>query len=95
MDTEELRKSYKPDKVKILFVGESPPAGGTFFYNANSNLYRNTKKAFEIALEKEWSYDFLSDFKKMGCYLVDLCLIPVNKGMTKKEYRLLQKQSRH
>jgi hypothetical protein len=35
---ESLRQSYRPQQVRVLFVGESPPAGGTFFYRANSNL---------------------------------------------------------
>jgi hypothetical protein len=37
---EHLRKHYRPDRVRILFVGESPPASGRFFYQADSGLYR-------------------------------------------------------
>jgi len=29
---ERLRKRYRPSPVRILFVGESPPASGRFFY---------------------------------------------------------------
>ena len=28
---EQKRLIYKPDKIKVLFVGESRPAGGNFF----------------------------------------------------------------
>nr|MBC8193829.1 hypothetical protein [FCB group bacterium] len=37
--SEDLRQAFKPPKVEVLFIGESPPAGGTFFYNGNSKLY--------------------------------------------------------
>ena len=40
---EKKRNDFKPSKTKILFVGESRPSGGTFFYDKNSNLYRYTK----------------------------------------------------
>ena len=43
---ENLRNNYKPNNVDVLFVGESRPQGGTFFYQENSALYRETKKAF-------------------------------------------------
>lgn len=41
---ENLRSYYKPSNVEILFVGESRPHGGAFFYLGNSALYRETKK---------------------------------------------------
>jgi len=41
-----LRESFRPTDVKILFIGESPPAGGTFFFAADSNLFRYTNAAF-------------------------------------------------
>ena len=36
---ENLRNHYKPDKVEVLFVGESRPQGGTFFYQGDSTLF--------------------------------------------------------
>lgn len=74
MDHKTIRSSYMPDKVKILFVGESRPQGGTFFYNGDSNLYKYTRQAFEQT-EKEFS---LEHFKRYGCWLYDVCDIPVN-----------------
>jgi hypothetical protein len=76
---EQLRHSYKPDKIRVLFVGESPPAGGTFFYKADSNLYHFTQRAFSdvfgIAFEDK---RFLDSFKSIGCYLEDLCPTAIN-----------------
>lgn len=78
---EELRQKYKPQNVNVLFVGESPPAGGTFFYAANSNLFYSTKVAFHNVYPESITYgsEFLEFFKLQGCYLDDLCLEPVNR----------------
>ena len=77
---EQLRHSYKPVKIRVLFVGESPPAGGTFFYKADSNLYHFTQRAFldvfGVAFEDK---RFLDSFKSIGCYLEDLCPTAINK----------------
>lgn len=77
---EELRCSYRPDDINVLFVGESPPAGNTFFYRANSNLLHYTQKAFSEAFAKVFASgeDFLNFFEEVGCYVEDLCLSPVN-----------------
>jgi hypothetical protein len=81
MSLEQLRQRYRPEPISVLFVGESPPARGTFFYKGDSGLARYTKQAFEqayVLLELEMA-DFLGGFKAAGCYLADLCLKPVNR----------------
>jgi hypothetical protein len=83
---EETRASYRPDRITTLFVGESAPHGGTFFYNRNSGLFREIRKAFhggEI---------FLEIFKRNGFYLDDLVLEPVNH-LDNKNRRSLCRQS--
>lgn len=75
---EKLRKRYRPARVVILFVGESPPASGRFFYQANSGLYWAIKKTFQAVLPDLRDTDFLDCFKYVGCYLVDLCAQPVD-----------------
>jgi len=77
--TEEIRLRFLPARVSVLFVGESPPAGGTFFYNANSKLYEATREAFRIAApDLVRGQNFLDAFQALGCFLDDLCLEPVN-----------------
>ena len=70
---EKLRKSFYPDSIATLFVGESAPASGRFFYSGNSSLFRAMKRAFG---DRE---SFLEDFKRSGFYLDDLVLTPINK----------------
>jgi hypothetical protein len=76
---ERLRNRYRPDPVQILFVGESPPASGRFFYQADSGLYHAIREAFVIAIPPLKKTEFLNSFQSLGCYLVDLCYEPVDK----------------
>jgi hypothetical protein len=77
---EVLIRKYKPKRVRFLLIGESPPAGGTFFYRGDSNLYNYTLNAFQRAFERTFisSEEFLKFFKDSGFYLEDLCLNPIN-----------------
>jgi hypothetical protein len=75
---ESLRKRYRPTHVRLLFVGEAPPASGRFFYQADSGLYRAIRDTFVIALPSLQDADFLASFRTLGCYLVDLCGRPVD-----------------
>jgi hypothetical protein len=76
---ERLRQSFHPKKVRILFVGESPPASGRFFYQADSGLYRAIREAFVKAFPNLREADFLKSFRRLGCYLLDLCARPVDR----------------
>ena len=89
---EELRRKFRPADVRVLFVGESPPAAGTFFYAADSELYRATRGAFAAVLPACGASDsFLSCFAELGCYLEDLCPEPVNR-LTNRTDGSLQKR---
>ena len=68
-----------PARVKVLFLGESPPASGRNFYRANSGLYRAMREAFLAADATFHTGEFLSAFRNAGCYLIDLCPEPVDR----------------
>ena len=77
-----LRSRYRPADVRVLFVGESAPAGGTHFYLANSNLFRATREAFGLGLDLPTPPDgsaFLEWFRELGCWLVDIAERPVHR----------------
>jgi hypothetical protein len=76
---ERLRRRYRPAQVRLLFVGEAPPASGRFFYQADSGLYRAIRDAFVAALPELPEDDFLESFRTLNCYLVDLCGRPVDR----------------
>lgn len=77
---EELRQRYRPDRIDLLLVGESRPAGGTFFYLANSNLYYATHEAFQRVLGPMPAGDaFLSLLRNRGTWLYDMADAPVDR----------------
>jgi hypothetical protein len=76
---ETLRASYRPQNITTLFVGESAPMSGEFFYQGKTGLRRYMEKAL--------SFDSFESFKARGWYLDDLVLTPVN-GLSKTERRL-------
>ncbi len=79
----DLRERYRPSTTRILFVGESSPAGGTHFYQADSHLYRATREAFGLGLSIARPPEgaaFLSWFRDLGCWLVDLADRPANRS---------------
>lgn len=73
-----VRQQYRPRKVRLLFVGESPPASGRFFYHRDSGLYRAMRDAFRAVEPAIDDGNFLNRFQGAGCYLVDLCGRPVD-----------------
>lgn len=94
---EDIREYWRPKRVRVLFVGESPPAGGTFFYRGNSNLFRYTREAFGRALRRDWGQEpasFLEFFSGCGCYLDDLCPFPVNHLAVRERRRLCLENSK-
>ena len=44
---ERLRQQFRPEAVRLLFIGESPPASGRFFYHGDSGLYRAIREVFQ------------------------------------------------
>ena len=81
-EIEELRKDWNPQnvrvRIKVLFVGESPPKSGRFFYDRNTALYYATFCAFSRVFGVS-EPEFLEFFQKSGCYLYDVLKVPGKK----------------
>lgn len=75
---ERLRRRYRPERVRLLFVGEAPPASGRFFYQRDSGLYRAIRDAFRAVNPSISDASFLPLFQAAGCYLLDVCPHPVD-----------------
>src|SRR5215475_11337716 len=86
--TEYLRRRYRPHRVRVLFVGEAPPASGRFFYRADSGLYRAVRDTFISAFPNLEKARFLESFRALECYLVDLCEQPVDRMDRKARQRV-------
>lgn len=79
LSQERLRRQYRPEQVRLLFIGESPPASGRFFYQRDSGLYRAFRDAFRTINPAIEDANFLETFRALGCYLIDLCPYPVDR----------------
>ncbi len=79
METEEIRQHYMPDKIRLLLIGESPPAKGKFFY-VKSAMTTYTSNAFEKSFGVTFHNNegFLDYFMRCGCFLDDLSHSPVD-----------------
>ncbi len=75
---EETRACYRPERITTLFVGESPPYSGKFFYYGNTALAHHMSSAMRAA-GLLGDGDFLNRFKAYGWYLDDLVLEPLNR----------------
>ncbi len=82
-EIERIRESFRPPRITTLFVGESAPQSGKFFYLGNSQVYWYMQEAFG------GGEDFLAWFKTNGFFLDDLILIPANKIADKRERQQL------
>jgi hypothetical protein len=71
-----VRARYWPRDISTLFIGESAPSSGDFFYYGGNQLWREMKRAVEAAFRP--GDDFLERFKAYGWYLDDLVLRPIN-----------------
>ena len=87
LERESLRETFRPKQIRLLFVGEAPPASGRFFYSQNSGLYRAMREAFKKVDPRIDDENFLSIFQASGCYLTDLCEEPVDQLKTEPRRR--------
>jgi hypothetical protein len=77
---EVLRERYRPRSIRALMLGESRPAGGTFFYRADSHLFYATREAWVLAHgSARYGTAFLDQLKGHGIWLYDLAAAPVNR----------------
>jgi hypothetical protein len=76
-----LRNKYLPENLKLIFILESPPASGKYFYDETGKtsepLFNELMKALNYKpIDKK---DGLEFFKSKGYCLVDSTYKPVNK----------------
>src|ERR671925_2069621 len=86
------REKYRPYRVNVLFVAESPPTSGSYFYfphtNGKDHLFSETMRAlglWKVGLPMRKGVDkksLLTEFQSRGYFLVDVCGSPVDKMET-------------
>jgi uracil-DNA glycosylase len=76
-----VEKKWKPDKVNVLFVAESPPWNGkqSYFYNPN-----RSQTGLRAEVLKDLGLGSLEDFRdKKGYFLIDTIKCRLNKSNKK------------
>jgi hypothetical protein len=71
----EIRERYRPELIKVLFVGEAPPISGRFFYRGNNRLLDHMRDVLEERGKDDDA--FLESFRERGWYLDDLVTAPI------------------
>jgi hypothetical protein len=77
IDIAALRARYRPPVITTLFVGESPPAGGGFFYAGDNAMLAHMRSAVDAALGPE--DNVLDRLVRYGWFLDDLVDTPVDQ----------------
>jgi hypothetical protein len=85
-EIENAHAKYLPtNRIKVLFVGESLPSNGSYFYCGDNALLREMRCAVG---GPEGDDDFLKSFMERGWYLDDLVQTPINdRSELKKKCR--------
>lgn len=76
-----LRQKYLPDKIDLIFLLESPPATGDYFYDPSG---RTTEQLFTAMMKlidcrPSSKAEGLTEFARQGRVLADATYSPVNK----------------
>jgi hypothetical protein len=71
-ELEQLRAEYRPARVRLLLLGESPPPGSGFFYLARSTIFTCTRRVLveQCGFPNDASA-FLNAFAAAGFFLDD------------------------
>lgn len=71
-------EDWVPENIKCLFIGESPPGRGIFFYDYRTeDPFR--KNIFSLLEINKNGYDGLCDFKRRGFLLIDVLKCRISK----------------
>lgn len=83
------REFYRPNRIRLLFIAESPPSSGGYFYFTRTigkdHLFRETMKALDLWPQSQRmrkgidKRPYLHQFMKMKFFLIDTCDRPVDK----------------
>lgn len=85
----EYRNKYQPEDIRTIFVLESPPKSGKYFYNNEGDISEPLFKAMMklIGFEPRDKESGLREFKKRGLIIVDAVYSPINYPENKQKWR--------
>ena len=92
IDVEAIRLAHRPKRIATLFVGESAPVSGDFFYRGNPLMTQIVMSAIEESLPGQGT---IASFKANGWYLDDLSITPINnlRGKARRDACVAARES--
>ena len=83
----DLRVKYQPATIKLIFILESPPTSGNFFYEPSGKVTEPLFSAMMkiIGHKASSKEDGLAAFASKGFFLVDATYRPVNQIKNQKK----------
>ena len=96
----EAAGKFLPDKIKVLFIAESPPANGSFFY-FNFSKQEILLSTITTAIlgdgkgytSKDSKIEFLKTVKDKGNFLIDAVDYPINTTSDKNRELIIEKET--
>ena len=81
-----LRNKYLPSDLRVIFVAESPPVSGKYFYNEDGSLGEPLFRAMMnlLNIKPATKKEGLKAFRQTGHLLVDATYTPVNRIQGKR-----------
>jgi hypothetical protein len=75
-----FRQRYKPEKIKLIIIAESPPAAGRYFYNPDGRVTEPLFAALmvQLGVSPKTKHEGLHKFQQRGWVLVDATYTPIN-----------------
>src|SRR5438876_1096168 len=75
-----LRNQFTPQNINIIFLLESPPASGNYFYNPAGSISEPLYQALMeyLGINVRTKVEGLTEFRNRGYLLVDATYTPVN-----------------
>jgi hypothetical protein len=92
-----LRNKYHPDKLNLIFLSESPPVSGKYFYDESGETIEPLFSAFMKLLSYSYTNkrDGLEHFKNRGALLIYATYKQVDKLKGKiRDYTILSDYNR-
>jgi hypothetical protein len=93
MEYKEMRDRYMPKILRAIFILESPPKSGAYFYNSAGSVKEQLFKAFMqfAKIEHKNKEEGLCQFQSRGFLVVDASYEPVNNLKEKdRENKILE-----
>ena len=91
-----MRQDYVPDRLRLIFLCESPPQSGKYFYDVTGEVGEPLFRAMMLDVLKckpDKKATGLTKFKAAGYFLLDSTYTPVDKLMKAARKRIILKNS--